>query len=100
MSSSNGGAAAARPPEQATSSRGVGPRELWPPDDVVATANELGDRSTAHVMVTDVWVSMGVTLLRSYQVNADLMSAPATPQLSSCTACPHSTGPTPLSAPR
>jgi ornithine carbamoyltransferase len=52
----------------------VGPRELWPPDDVVATANELADRSAAHVMVTDdvatgvagvdfvytdVWVSMG-----------------------------------------
>jgi ornithine carbamoyltransferase len=74
MSSSNGGAAAARPPEQATSSRGVGPRELWSPDDVVATANELADRSAARVTVsddnatgvasvdfvyTDVWVSMG-----------------------------------------
>jgi ornithine carbamoyltransferase len=23
----------------------AGPRELWPPDDVVATANELADRS-------------------------------------------------------
>jgi ornithine carbamoyltransferase len=81
----------------------VGPRELWPPDDVVATANELADRSAAHVMVTDdvatgvadvdfvytdVWVSMGeprevweqrVTLLRSYQVNADLMKRTGNP---------------------
>jgi ornithine carbamoyltransferase len=81
----------------------VGPRELWPPDDVVATANELADRSGAHVMVTDdvatgvagvdfvytdVWVSMGeprevweqrVTLLRSYQVNADLMKRTGNP---------------------
>jgi ornithine carbamoyltransferase len=81
----------------------VGPRELWPPDDVVATANELADRSAAHVMVTDdvatgvadvdfvytdVWVSMGeprevweqrVTLLRSYQVNADLMKRTRNP---------------------
>ena len=52
----------------------MGPRELWPPDDVVATANELADRSGAQAMVTDdvatgvagvdfvytdVWVSMG-----------------------------------------
>jgi ornithine carbamoyltransferase len=81
----------------------VGPRELWPPGDVVATANELADRSGAHVMVTedietgvasvdfvytDVWVSMGeprevweqrVTLLRPYQVNADLMKATGNP---------------------
>jgi len=81
----------------------VGPRELWPPDDVVATANELADRSGAHVMVTDdvatgvagvdfvytdVWVSMGeprevweqrVTLLRPYQVNADLMKRTGNP---------------------
>jgi ornithine carbamoyltransferase len=81
----------------------VGPRELWPPDDVVATANELADRSGAQVMVTDdvatgvagvdfvytdVWVSMGeprdvweqrVTLLRSYQVNADLMKRTGKP---------------------
>ena len=81
----------------------VGPRELWPPDDVVATANELADRSGAHVMVTDdiatgvaavdfvytdVWVSMGeprdvweqrVTVLRSYQVNADLMKRTGNP---------------------
>ena len=81
----------------------VGPRELWPPDDVVATANELADRSGAQVMVTDdvatgvagvdfvytdVWVSMGeprdvweqrVTLLRPYQVNADLMKRTGNP---------------------
>jgi ornithine carbamoyltransferase len=81
----------------------VGPRELWPPDDVVATANELADRSGARVTVsddiatgvagvdfvyTDVWVSMGeprevweqrVTLLRPYQVNADLMERTGNP---------------------
>jgi ornithine carbamoyltransferase len=81
----------------------VGPRELWPPCDVVATANELADRSGARVTVsddidtgvasvdfvyTDVWVSMGeprevweqrVTLLRSYQVNADLMKRTGNP---------------------
>jgi ornithine carbamoyltransferase len=81
----------------------VGPRELWPPDDVVATANELADRSAARVTVsddiatgvasvdfvyTDVWVSMGeprevweqrVTLLRPYQVNADLMKRTGNP---------------------
>jgi ornithine carbamoyltransferase len=77
----------------------VGPHELWPPDDVVATANELADRSGAQVMVTDdvagvdfvytdVWVSMGeprdvweqrVTLLRPYQVNADLMKRTGNP---------------------
>jgi ornithine carbamoyltransferase len=81
----------------------VGPRELWPPGDVVATANELADRSGGHVMVTDdvatgiagvdfvytdVWVSMGeprevweqrVTLLRPYQVNADLMKRTGNP---------------------
>jgi ornithine carbamoyltransferase len=91
---------------------------------VVATANELADRSGARVTVsddiatgvagvdfvyTDVWVSMGeprevweqrLILLRPYQVNADLMSAPAILQPSSCTACPHSMRPTPASAPR
>ena len=81
----------------------VGPRELWPPNDVIATANELADRSGAHVTVsddietgvagvdfvyTDVWVSMGepraiwgrrVALLRPYQVNADLMKRTGNP---------------------
>ena len=75
----------------------MGPHDLWPPDDVVATANELADRSGARVTVsgdvgtgvagvdfvyTDVWVSMGeprgvweqrVALLRPFQVNADVM---------------------------
>ena len=75
----------------------VGPRELWPPDDVTDTANELAARSGAMVTVTDdvdtgikkvdfvhtdAWVSMGeseaawdhrVPLLRAYQVNSDVM---------------------------
>jgi ornithine carbamoyltransferase len=81
----------------------VGPRDLWPPDDVVTTANELADRSGTRVTITDdigtgvagvdfvytdVWVSMGeprqvweqrVTLLRSYQVNTDLMKRTGNP---------------------
>jgi ornithine carbamoyltransferase len=81
----------------------VGPRDLWPPDDVVATANELADRSGTRVTITDdigtgvagvdfvytdVWVSMGeprdvweqrVTLLRPYQVNTDLMKRTGNP---------------------
>jgi ornithine carbamoyltransferase len=75
-----------------------GPRELWPPDDVARIANELAEKSGAHVTITDdpaaavrgvdfihtdVWVSMGeakdvwdqrVELLRPYQVNAQIMS--------------------------
>jgi ornithine carbamoyltransferase len=81
----------------------VGPRDLWPPDDVVAAANELADRSGTRVTITDdigtgvagvdfvytdVWVSMGeprdvweqrVTLLRPYQVNTDLMKRTGNP---------------------
>jgi ornithine carbamoyltransferase len=73
------------------------PRELWPPDDVIATANELARLSGARVLVTDdpalavaevdfvytdVWVSMGeapekwderIRLLRPYQVDEQLM---------------------------
>ncbi|MEO8969575.1 MAG: ornithine carbamoyltransferase [Solirubrobacteraceae bacterium] len=70
-----------------------GPRELWPPSDVQALANERAERSGARIMLTDdreqalqgtdfvytdVWVSMGeakdvwadrVKLLAPYQVN-------------------------------
>jgi ornithine carbamoyltransferase len=75
----------------------VGPKELWPSDDVVAVARGLAETTGAEVTITDdpeagvkgvdfihtdVWVSMGeskdvwterVNLLRSYQVNSDAM---------------------------
>ncbi len=83
----------------------VGPRELWPPDDVVATAHELAGRSGATITITDdvgagvsevdfvhtdVWVSMGepkevwqerVNLLRGFQVNSDLMKRTGNPRV-------------------
>jgi ornithine carbamoyltransferase len=83
----------------------VGPRELWPPDDVVAIANELAGKSGATVTITDdvdagvdgvdfihtdVWVSMGepkevwherVNLLRSFQVNSDLLKRTGNPRV-------------------
>ncbi len=79
------------------------PRELWPPDDVVAAAEGLARTSGARVTVTDdpragvagadflytdVWVSMGeaaqqwgvrVPLLRPYRVDSDLMAATGKP---------------------
>jgi ornithine carbamoyltransferase len=81
----------------------VGPHELWPPDDVTAIANELAARSGARITVTDdveagvedvdfihtdVWVSMGepkevwdqrMQLLRTYQVNSDVMKRSGNP---------------------
>ncbi len=75
------------------------PRDLWPPDDVIARAHELAAESRARLLVTedvdgavagadflytDVWVSMGesaeawdkrVPLLRPYQVTPELMAA-------------------------
>jgi ornithine carbamoyltransferase len=75
-----------------------GPRELWPPEDVLKMADELAARSGAEITVTDdpevglrgvefvhtdVWVSMGeskevweerVRLLAPYQVNAEAMA--------------------------
>jgi ornithine carbamoyltransferase len=75
------------------------PRDLWPPDDVIATANELAKHSGARMLITDdpaqavadvdfiytdIWVSMGesseewderIPLLRPYQVNAHLMAS-------------------------
>lgn len=79
------------------------PRELWPPDDVVATAHELAKASGARVLVTDdteaavadvdfiytdVWVSMGdsaqdwdvrVPLLTPYRVTEELLKATGKP---------------------
>ncbi|MGW7045597.1 ornithine carbamoyltransferase [Streptomyces avermitilis] len=75
------------------------PRELWPPEDVIATANRLATTSGARVLVTDdveqgvagadfvytdVWVSMGesdeqwgarVDLLLPYQVTEKVLHA-------------------------
>jgi ornithine carbamoyltransferase len=77
----------------------VGPADLTPPDDVVATARRIAERTGASITVTDdpeagvdgvdfihtdVWVSMGepkevwadrVERLRPYQVNGHLMAA-------------------------
>jgi ornithine carbamoyltransferase len=82
----------------------VGPRELWPPEDVVTIAHELAGRSGASVTITDdvdagvngvdfvhtdVWVSMGepkevwqerVNLLRGFQINSDLMKRTGNPR--------------------
>jgi ornithine carbamoyltransferase len=81
-----------------------GPKELQPPADVLAIADELAAASGARVTITDdpaeavegadflhtdVWVSMGedksvwldrVEMLRSYQINADLMAATGNPK--------------------
>jgi ornithine carbamoyltransferase len=75
------------------------PRELWPPDDVVALAQEMAPASGAELLVTDdlhaavkdvgfvyadVWVSMGepdeawaerVPLLTPYRITAEVMAA-------------------------
>src|SRR5690606_10174382 len=82
----------------------VGPRELWPPDDVVATVRQIAEASGSEITLTDdidegvagvdvvhtdVWVSMGeskevwderVSLLRPYQVNATLMKRTGNPK--------------------
>ncbi len=79
------------------------PRELWPPDDVVASADTLASTSGARILVTDdveqgvagtdfvysdVWVSMGepaerwdtrVPLLRPYRVTEQVMRASGKP---------------------
>jgi ornithine carbamoyltransferase len=79
------------------------PRDLWPPDDVIATAHELATTSGARILVTDevsqavasvdfvytdVWVSMGespdvwdkrVPLLRPFQVDQQLMAGSGKP---------------------
>jgi ornithine carbamoyltransferase len=83
----------------------VGPESLQPPADVVATANEIAERTGATVTITDdaeagvdgvdfvhtdVWVSMGeskdvwterVGLLTPYQVNRDLLDKTGNPRV-------------------
>jgi ornithine carbamoyltransferase len=83
----------------------AGPASLAPPDDVVATAREIADRTGAQVTIrddvgaavagvdfihTDVWVSMGepkevwderVRLLGPYQVNAALLEKSGNPRV-------------------
>ena len=102
----------------------VGPRELWPPDDVTDTANELAARSGARVTVTDdvdtgiknvdfvhtdAWVSMGeseaawdhrVPLLRAYQVNSDVMKRAGSRKVKLMHCSPPSTTTRPCSARR
>ena len=80
-----------------------GPRDLWPPDDVIDTAQRLAIGSGARVLITDdveqavagvdyiytdVWVSMGesaeawdkrVPLLLPYQVTEQVMRASGKP---------------------
>ena len=82
----------------------AGPASLAPPDDVVEQANEIAQRTGAQVTITedvdaavsgadfvhtDVWVSMGeskdvweerVSLLRSYQVNTELLAKTGNPR--------------------
>jgi len=79
------------------------PRELWPPEDVIATAQALAAESGARILVTDdvaqairgvdfvytdVWVSMGesaerwanrVPLLLPYRVTEELMRSTGKP---------------------
>jgi len=85
--------------------RTVGPEELWPPKDVIDHAREIaastGGSVTvtadlqagvagAHVVYTDVWVSMGepkqvwdqrIALLRDYQVTMDVLRATGQPDV-------------------
>jgi len=83
----------------------VGPKELAPPKEVVAIAQDIAKRTGARISITtdpakgvkgvdfihtDVWVSMGepkevwkerVTLLKPYQVNARLMDKSGNPDV-------------------
>jgi ornithine carbamoyltransferase len=80
------------------------PRELWPADDLVTTAQGLADASGGRVTLTDdpeaavrgadfvytdVWLSMGepesgwaerIKLLQPYQVNAHIMKSTGNPK--------------------
>lgn len=100
----------------------VAPKSFWPEAGLVeqcrAIAKETGARITltddveegvhgADFLYTDVWVSMGepkeawaerVSLMKPYQINAQVRKPPATRTSSSCTACRHSTTNTPKSA--
>ncbi len=81
------------------------PKSLWPPQDVLDTAQALASESGAQILVTDdvaeavqgcdvlltdVWVSMGepaevwgerIELLLPYQVNADAMALTGNPEV-------------------
>jgi ornithine carbamoyltransferase len=81
----------------------VAPRDLWPEDELVAEAREIGAQSGARItltdsieegvkgadfLYTDVWVSMGepkevwterIRLLTPYQVNSAAMAATGNP---------------------
>jgi len=83
----------------------IGPADLKPPDDVVATAHEIAGRTGARITIaedpasgvsgvdfihTDVWVSMGeshdvwaerVKVLTPYQVNRALLEASGNPKV-------------------
>src|SRR6516165_3632481 len=83
----------------------IGPADLKPPDDVVATAHEIAGRTGARITITedpaagvsdadfihtDVWVSMGeshdvwaerVKVLTPYQVNKALLEASGNPKV-------------------
>ena len=83
----------------------IGPADLKPPDDVVATAHEIAGRTGARITITedpaagvsdadfihtDVWVSMGeshdvwaerVKVLTPYQVNKVLLEASGNPKV-------------------
>jgi ornithine carbamoyltransferase len=85
--------------------RMVGPRPLWNHDDVVKEARRIADETGARIRLTDDprdgvrgvdfvhtdgWVSMGeppavwdqrIALLRSYQVNMDLLAATGNPRV-------------------
>jgi len=83
----------------------IGPADLKPPDDVVATAHEIAGRTGARITITedpaagvsdadfihtDVWVSVGeahdvwaerVKVLTPYQVNKALLEASGNPKV-------------------
>lgn len=66
--------------------RNVGPKELWPNEELRAKCLEIAKKTGAKgvdVIATDVWVSMGesdsvlaerINLLKPYQVNKELMA--------------------------
>jgi len=82
----------------------AGPKSLWPPDDVLATARGIAEKTGARVTLTedameavrgvdfihtDVWVSMGeaksvwderVRLLKPYQVNGEKLRQSGNPK--------------------
>lgn len=80
----------------------LAPQDLWPDDELVAQARQIGQSTQAHITVTDdfdealrdadvvytdVWVSMGeedkfaerISQLQPYQVNADMMARTGNP---------------------